>query len=271
MQLSVIIIGYNSWVFLEKNLASLAFLFNNPQTEIIYVDNASTDGTPDQIKRRYPNIFVIENRKNAGVSIARNQGIRKASGKYLWFLDSDTEVTETALATMLQFMDETSGAGLCGCKMYGQDGQVQESCRKFPSVCGKLKATIRIFSRKLNGNIKAAPQPAYDTASEKPFEVDYVIGACQLIRKEAQEKTGLLDEHIFYGPEDADFCLRMKQSGYAVYYLPQVSIYHAYQRIASHKIFSPITLKHLWGLIYYFWKYRRGVKSQRVIVQTATQ
>jgi GT2 family glycosyltransferase len=261
MQLSVIIIGYNSWHFLEKNLASLAFLFNDSQTEIIYVDNASTDETLAQIKHRYPNIFIIENLNNAGVSVARNQGICKASGKYLWFLDSDTEITEPALAAMIKFMDETPRAGLCGCKMYGQDGQTQNSCRKFPSLHGKLKAAIQIFARKLNGNMKktAMHREAYDMDSKEPFEVDYVIGACQLIRREAQEKTGLLDEHIFYGPEDADFCFRMKQAGYAIYYLPHISIYHAYQRISTHEIFSGITLKHIQGLIYYFWKHREGL------------
>ncbi|MDR1437098.1 MAG: glycosyltransferase family 2 protein [Candidatus Symbiothrix sp.] len=257
MQLSIIIIGYNSWHFLERNLASLAFLLHEPQTEIIYVDNASTDGALAQVRQRYKGIQLIENRKNAGISIARNQGIRKASGKYIWFLDSDTEITETALKTMLKFMDETPAAGLCGCKMYGQDGQVQESCRKFPSLRGKLAAAVHILSKKTDGKAKTASghSHAYNTDSEKPFEVDYVIGACQLIRKEAQEKTGFLDEHIFYGPEDADFCLRMKQAGYKVYYLPQVSIYHAYQRVSSHKIFSKITRKHLWGLLYYFWKH----------------
>ncbi|MDR1119327.1 MAG: glycosyltransferase family 2 protein [Dysgonamonadaceae bacterium] len=258
MQLSIIIIGYNSWHFLEKNLASLAFLSNSPQTEIIYVDNASTDGAPAQIRQHYPAIHIIENRRNAGISVARNQGIRKASGKYIWLLDSDTEITETALTAMLKFMDETPGAGLCGCKMYGQDGQVQESCRKFPSLSGKLHAALHILCRKLIGNTTAisSHSRAYNTNRETPFEVDYVIGACQLIRKEALEKTGFLDEHIFYGPEDADFCRRMKQAGYRTYYLPQVSIYHAYQRISSHRIFSKITRKHLEGLIYYFWKHR---------------
>ncbi|MDR0756608.1 MAG: glycosyltransferase family 2 protein [Tannerella sp.] len=258
MQLSVVIIGYNSWHFLEKNLDSLAFLYGDPQMEIIYVDNASTDGTPARIRQRYPTVRVVENRKNAGISVARNRGLSLASGKYIWFLDSDTEITEPALHALLKFMDETPDAGLCGCKMYGQDGQVQDSCRKFPSLRGKWKAAVHIILRKLSGN-RLAPSrclQAYDTNQENPFEVDYVIGACQLIRREAQAKVGLLDEHIFYGPEDADFCLRMKQAGYAVYYLPQISIYHAYQRISSHRLFSRITREHLWGLIYYFWKHR---------------
>jgi len=258
MKLSIIIIGYNSWHFLEKNLASLKFLKNEQETEIIYVDNASKDNTIIEIKRLYPFIRILRNSKNMGVSKARNQGIREATGKYIAFLDSDTEVTKEAINEMVTFMDNNPGAGICGCKMYGQDGKVQPSCRKFPTISGKMKAGIRIIAGKLGYNIYAtfAKNNYYDTDVETPFEVDYLIGACQIIRKEAQEKVGELDEKIFYGPEDADFCLRMKKAGYKVFYLPQVSIYHAYQRISNNKIFSKQTRKHLLGLGFYFWKNR---------------
>ena len=258
MKLSVVLIGYNSWHFLEKNLASLAFLQQRKDVEIIYIDNASTDRTMSEIVRLYPDITIFQNTRNTGVSIARNQGIRKAVGEYIWILDSDTEVSEAAMDAMLAFMTENPEAGVCGCKMYGQDGCVQFSCRKFPSITGKIKTGIRIIAGKLKSNTSASSciKSDYDTDVETPFEVDYVIGACQLVRKEAQEKAGELDEHIFYGPEDADFCLRIKQAGYKVFYLPQISIYHAYQRVSSHKVFSKLTWKHLQGLVYYFWKHK---------------
>ncbi|MDR2139255.1 MAG: glycosyltransferase family 2 protein [Tannerella sp.] len=258
MRLSAVIIGHNSWHYLEKNLASLHFLSCDPQVEIIYVDNASTDATLREIRRLHPHITVFENRSNAGISAARNRGIRAASGEYIWLLDSDTEASETSLAAMLSFMDEHPEAGLCGCKMYGQDGRIQNSCRRFPTMGGKLKAAFRIFTRRLRGKapVSRAPRDSdYDVNATRPFEVDYVIGACQLFRRTAQEKIGLLDEHIFYGPEDADFCLRMKQAGYKVFYLPQVSMFHAYQRISSRRIFSKINGRHLLGLAYYFRKH----------------
>lgn len=259
MRLSVVLIGYNSWHFLEKNLHSLLFLKDRPDVEILYVDNASTDDTISNIKAFYPSVQVYVNPENLGVSKARNQALGKASGDYFWILDSDTEVNETALNEMIAFMDTHSCAGICGCKMYGQDGTVQDSCRPFPSIKGKLQAGMRIVWNKLGGKHKEYPSVSYNKNGATPFEVDYVIGACQLIRKEAQQKIGWLDEHIFYGPEDADFCLRMKQAGYKTYYLPQVSIYHAYQRISSHQVFSAMTLQHLRGLIYYFWKHRKEI------------
>lgn len=258
MKLSIVIIGYNSWHFLEKNLASLRFLGKNPEAEIIYIDNASTDGSIEKITTKYPAIQIIVNENNEGVSVARNQGLRRASGEYIWFLDSDTVVTEAALSGMIAFMEKNPDVGLCGCKMYGQDGKTQQSCREFPTIEGKLKSGIHILGKKIGLNLYATSieRGNYDTDVQKPFPVDYVIGACQLIRREAQQKVGELDEKIFYGPEDADFCRRMKMNGYQVYYLPDISIYHAYQRISSSKIFSKINWKHLCGLLYFFWKYR---------------
>ncbi|MDR2916578.1 MAG: glycosyltransferase family 2 protein [Tannerella sp.] len=257
MRLSVLLIGYNSWHFLEKNLHSLLFLKDRPDVEILYVDNASGDDSVSKIKALYPFVKVYANPGNLGVSKARNQALKKASGDYFWILDSDTEVNEAALDEMVTFMDSHTCAGICGCKMYGQDGTVQDSCRPFPSLKEKFMSGMRIVWNKLGGRRRDCPPISYDKTGNTPFEVDYVIGACQLIRREAQQRTGWLDEHIFYGPEDADFCLRMKQAGYKTYYLPQVSIYHAYQRISSHQVFSSTALQHIKGLIYYFWKHRK--------------
>ena len=88
------------------------------------------------------------------------------------------------------------------------------------------------------------------------FEVEYVIGACQMIRREAFKEVGLLDEHIFYGPEDADFCIRLHQKGWKIYFLPYVSIIHEYQQISRKKFFSKMSYIHLKGLLYFFWKHK---------------
>ena len=259
-KLSVIIIGYNSWHYLEKNLNSLNFLLNRPDVEVIYVDNASTDKTRLKIKQLYPSVILIENSKNRGISVARNQGIKRTSGEYIWLLDSDTEIDVLPITTMLSFMDEHPEVGICGCKLFGQNGVIQASCRKFPTISGKLKAALYILGKKINLPLYTSfhQQNTYNKYWETPFEVDYVIGACQLIRKSAQEKVGLLDENIFYGPEDADYCFRMKQAGYKVFYLPQVYFFHAYQQVSTYKIFSKLTREHLKGLLYYFWKHRNS-------------
>jgi GT2 family glycosyltransferase len=260
MKLSVILIGYDSWHFLDRNLASISFLDKNLDSEVIYVDNGSGDGSFLKTGEHYPWVRVLKNNWNEGISVARNQGMKQASGDYILLLDSDTEITKEALDNLLAFMDEHPEVGLCGCKMYGQDGSVQDSCRPFPSIRGKIKAGFQILAKKLHLPVSKTGA-YYDKEAAEPFEVDYVIGACQLIRKEARQKVGWLDEKIFYGPEDADFCLRMKRAGYPVYYLPQTAIYHAYQRVSSHRIFSQLNKKHIQGLCYYFWKHRIRKKA----------
>jgi GT2 family glycosyltransferase len=196
------------------------------------VDNGSEDGSKTNVSEQFSRVHLIKNRWNTGVAAARNQGIRQAKGEYVLLLDSDTEMTPLAMDTMLKFMDEHPEAGLCGCKMFGQDGTVQKSCSPF-----HRESTV-------------------------PFAVDYVILACQCIRRELFDTVGLLDEKFFYGPEDKDFCLRLKQAANIQYYLPQAAIYHANKRKSSHRIFSVLTKKYVQGLLYYFWKNNLFIPAQ---------
>ncbi|MCC8146906.1 MAG: glycosyltransferase family 2 protein [Bacteroidales bacterium] len=263
MKVSILLIGYNSWHFLQNNLKSLSFIEKRRDVEVIYIDNGSVDGTVANLKKMFPFVKVTVNKTNRGVAAARNQGFRRAVGEYIWILDSDTQVTEKSFKEMLAFMEKHPEVGLCGCKMFGDNGVVQDSCRKFPSIKAKFKAGINILLKKLGIYDPYAPKSHdYDKNQEEPFEVDYVIGACQFIRSTAQKKVGFLDENIFYGPEDADFCLRMKKARYKIYYLPHVPIYHAYQRVSTYHLFSKMNLKHIQGLIYYFRKHSKKNSHQ---------
>jgi len=248
MKLSVIVIGYNSWHYLEKCFASLSFVYENADYELIYVDNGSTDGTLEKIKKNFPSIIIIENGENLGISKARNRGINQAKGEFLWLLDSDTETTREVCEAMLNFMETHADAGLCGCRLVGLDGKPQASCRRFPKIVEKWKAMWRIILKRPKLDIQ------YDLEQTAPFRVDYVIGACQMFRREILAKTGTLDEHFFFA-EDADFCRRITLAGYKIYYLPQVSMFHSYQRISTQKPFSKVSRKHFFDLVYYFWKW----------------
>jgi GT2 family glycosyltransferase len=95
-----------------------------------------------------------------------------------------------------------------------------------------------------------------DWSHDEIMKVDYLIGACQMIRRETLEEVGLLDENIFYGPEDVDFCLRVYQHGWNVYYFPHTKIIHYEQRLTKKKYLSSLSLRHLKGLIYLYWKYQ---------------
>ena len=229
----------------------------------MYVDNASTDETRVAVSYSYPNIKMICYPINRGVAAARNIGMVNAASEYIMFLDSDTEMNKEAYYEMMKFMDENPDVGVCGCKLYGQDGVAQNSCKKYPTRKSFFKGLLRSLGKQVGLDIypNAYTESNYNMDQSQPFEVDYVIGACQLIRRKAQTKVGFLDEKIFYGPEDADFCMRIKQAGYRVMYLPMVSISHAYIRPSSTKFFSKLTCKRICGLFYFFNKVDRCKKQ----------
>ncbi|MCQ2210937.1 MAG: glycosyltransferase [Paludibacteraceae bacterium] len=254
--LTIIVIGHNSWHYLQKNFASLEFLKEDPEVEVLYVDNASTDETRAAITYSYPYIKMINCGMNRGIAAARNIGMVNSASDYLLFLDSDTEMNKEALEGMRSYMENHEDVGVCSCKLIGQDGLPQASCKHFPTRLGVVKSGLHNIGVKFGLNLFAASyaKTLYDTSGSEPMEVDFVIGACQLIRKKAQIKVGFLDERIFYGPEDADFCRRMKKKGYKTIYLPYISISHDYQRPITKKFMSLQTLKQIKGYSYYFRK-----------------
>ncbi len=255
MSVTVIVIGYNSWHYLQKNFASLNF-FKDGEADILYIDNASTDETRTAISYSYPNVKMIACGVNRGVSAARNIGMVNSSNDYLWFLDSDTEVNEEAFRTMLDYMEKHEDVGICSCRLMGADGKPQASCKHFPTKRGVIKSGLHNMFKRLGWNIfpNAYSETIYKVEGTEPLEVDFVIGACMLVRRKAQCKVGFFDERIFYGPEDADYCRRMKKANYKVVCLPYVSIFHDYQRTVSQKFFSKLTIKQIKGLSYYFSK-----------------
>lgn len=263
-KVAIIVIGHNSWHYLQKNFASLEFLMNDPSVEIIYVDNASVDESRAAISYSYPSVKIISCANNQGVAAARNMGIVNSLSEYVLFLDSDTEMNEEAFRAMVEYMDNHEDVGVCGCKLIGQDGLPQASCKHFPTRVGITKSGLHNIVVRYGYNIfedsyYKTLYPAEQTEGKEPLVVDFVIGACQLIRRKAQVKVGFLDDRIFYGPEDADFCRRLTTVGYKTVYLPYVSIQHAYQRPISQKFFSLQTIRQIRGYSFYF---RKVVKER---------
>ena len=250
MKVSVVILAWNSASTIEACLDSLPAGLTVSH-EVIVVDNGSRDQTVSLLRGRFPHVRIIANRKNLGVAPARNQGIRSAQGEYILILDDDTIVHPGALDQLVRLLDSRPEVGLCGPKLVDVEGQLCLSCRLFPTLLDKLG---RRFPSTLTRRAARRAELA-DWAHDTLRPVDYMIGACQLIRRRALDEVGLLDERIFYGPEDVDLCLRMHQAGWQVVYQPAAVVTHAEQRIAR-SAFSRLGWKHLRGLAYYFWKHR---------------
>lgn len=247
---SVIILTWNSTEFLGPCLTSLAEGFSTSSYEMIVVDNGSRGLSPAALRHAFPTMRLIVNQANRGVAPARNQGIRVAQGEYIILLDDDTLVQPGALEQLVAYGDAHPDVGLCGPRLIDAQGQLQLSCRLFPTVSDKLARQLPFaWARHLSRTVEMAD---WDHLTIR--EVDYMIGACQVIRRAALAQVGLLDERIFYGPEDVDFCLRLRAAGWRVVYNPAVAIVHRERRIAR-SVWSRLGWKHLWGLGYYFWKH----------------
>lgn len=245
MRLSIIILTYDHLDDTRKCLDSLQPLMAHGDIEVIVIDNASVDGTPDYIRTHYPDVRLTVNPVNRGVAAARNQGFAQATADTILILDNDTIANERAIQGMMQYLDSHPSVGLCACRMTDAQGNVQRSFRPFPSAIGKLLSVVGL-------RLAAEKYRADDEGIIEPY---YVIGACQMMRRKALEQVGTLDEAIFYGPEDADLCHRMRQAGWQVKYLPQYSIIHTYYRRTSRHPLSRLGRYHIRGLLHFYRKH----------------
>lgn len=246
IRLSVIIITWNQLSYLQECLHSLHPVMRREDVEVIIVDNGSNDGTDQYLARNYPQVRLHVNACNKGVAYARNRGLELSKGSKILFLDNDTIVNENAISGLEAYLDEHPQVGLCACRLVDGNNRIQDSFKPFPGLWLKVKNVLRI-----TGHVPDLQIPT------SPFEPVYVIGACQMIRREVIDCIGLLDERIFYGPEDADYCLRIVAHGWKVVYLPQYMIIHHWRRATNKKLFSRLAWKHFCALCYFYAKYKR--------------
>ena len=226
MKLSVIIVNYNVQHFLEQCLYSVRKASKNCSAEIFVVDNNSVDGSIAMVKQKFPEVQLIENKKNTGFSYANNQAIKVSTGEYVLLLNPDTVVEEDTFEKVIAFMDAHSNAGGLGVKMLDGKGHfLPESKRGLPTPAvafykifglSNLFPTSKIAGRYHLGFLD----------KDKIHEVDVLSGAFMLLRKSVLDKIGLLDETFFMYGEDIDLSYRIILAGYKNYYFPETRIIH---------------------------------------------
>ncbi len=226
MKLSVIIVNYNVQHFLEQCLHSVRKASKNVSLEIFVVDNNSVDGSVEMVKEKFPEVLLIENKKNTGFSYANNQAIKVSKGEYVLLLNPDTVVEEDTFEKVIAFMDTHSNAGGLGVKMLdGKGNFLPESKRGLP--------TPSVAFYKIFGLSKLFPKSKtfgkYHLGyldKDQTNEVDVLSGAFMLMRKSVLDKVGLLDETFFMYGEDIDLSYRIILGGYKNYYFPETRIIH---------------------------------------------
>ncbi|MDI7274752.1 MAG: glycosyltransferase family 2 protein [Anaerolineae bacterium] len=223
--LSVIIVSWNTAPLLRACLDSIRQHSTGVSTQIIVVDNASDDGSAEMVAGRYPGAVLISNASNLGYARANNQGISRASGRYVLLLNSDTEVRAGALAAMVAYMDGHPQVGAAGPRLIGPDGTIQRSYDLFP-----LRPWQMAWQKGLDviwpGNALTRRGRIGRWDPTRPLAVDWLVGAALLVRGDVIALVGGLDERFWMYGEDLDWCYRIRRTGWQVHYLPQAAVYH---------------------------------------------
>jgi len=250
---TIVVVAFDVRHELERCLGSIDE-HAGVETQTVLVDNGSTDGTSDWIHQNYPGVEVIGLPRNIGVA-ARQHGLERAAGRYTMFLDSDAALTAGALPTMRRALDEHADWGLIGPRLVYDDGTLQLSCRRFPPRLLPLlrrPPLARFFddSRTVRRHLMA------DFDHERVRPVFYVLGACQLFRTSLALSAGQVEPRIFFGPDDIDWCIRIRDAGGEVVYFPEATVVHSYRRLTSSAPVSSAAFRHLRAFAYFQWKYR---------------
>lgn len=229
IDLSIIIVNWNTLNLLKDCLNSIFQQTWDVSYDVWVVDNGSSDGSPDMVRREFPQVHLIENRTNMGFSRANNQAIRQSSGRYILLLNSDTEVIGDALRAFVRFMDDHPEAGAAGCQLLNPDGSLQFSCGRSLRLRSVLLGGVlanQIFKKLFPHRTFFAEYGLCEEDHGRSQEVDLVMGACLILRRDILEKTGLFDENIFLYFEEIDLCYRIRKAGLKIFYTPQASVRH---------------------------------------------
>jgi len=223
LDLSAIIVNWNTRGLLSQCLRPVYETVGDLDFEVLVVDNASTDGSVEMVRREFPQVRLIENAENVGFARANNQAIHVSRGRYVLLLNSDTQVLPDSLSRTVQFMDGHPGVGIAGGRLLNSDGTFQASYTPFPTLWREfliLSGLGRLLIRETF--------PSYGPRIEKGAHriEGYMEGAYLIARQEAVEQAGGLDERIFMYAEDVDWCYRFHRAGWEVWYLPQATIIH---------------------------------------------
>lgn len=223
MKLSVIILNYNVRYFLEQCLISVQDAIQNLDAEIIVVDNNSTDDSCDRVKRRFPNVILIENKENSGFPKGNNIGVAKAKGEYLCILNPDTVVAEDTFTKVLAFAEKQSNLGIIGCKLIDGTGNfLPESKRGIPTP---FVAFTKVTGLYKISNIFNKYYAAHLTENQTG-KVEILVGAFMVMKKETYLEVGGFDENCFMYSDDIDLSYMVLKTGKANYYFHETSVIH---------------------------------------------
>ena len=225
MELSIIIVNWNSKDYLQKCIASILSSKIEATFEIVVIDGGSFDGSGEMLKQCYPQVKFLQSDKNVGFAKANNMAFKSSSGSHILFLNPDTEVVVPAIDILFDQMQKLSGAGAIGCRLLNADASVQTSCvQSFPTILNQLLNSE--FLRTLFPKSRLWGMTSLFGVSNEPAEVEVLSGACIMMRRSLFEQIGQFSEDYFMYAEDMDLCYKVRQAGYENYYIPNATVFH---------------------------------------------
>ncbi len=254
--ISIIIVSWNVKTLLRACLQSLTAACQtapNLTSEIIVVDSASSDGSPDMVRAEFPQVTLIASDQNLGYAGGNNTGAKNAAGQYLFILNPDTVLQPDALAKLINFMEDHPKTGAVGPKLLWPDGSVQSSRRRFPTV-GSLFWESTLLGQWFPNNRYIQRYHMVDTSPDTLQQVDWVVGAAIFIRRAAWEQVGPIDQDFFMYFEETDWCYRCAKAGWDIYYLPTAEITH-YEGKSSEQVVAARTIRFQRSKLRYTQKY----------------
>ena len=258
-RLTVVIVSFQVASLLRVCLDALQICLEGEDAEVWVVDNASTDGSSNMVEKEFPHIKLIRNPDNRGFAAAVNQVLHGQRGQYILLLNPDAVINGRALTTLLGFLNEHREAGVVGPRLVDAEGCPQPSVGSFPSL-RLMMSELGGLSRFFPGPRRCAIHPNACQHPQGPHMVDWVCGACMVVRQEAVAEVGLLDEEFFFYGEDVDWCKRFRSAGWSVWYVPMAEVVHLGGRSVALAVPEGTTdawhAQACWNDIVYFRKHR---------------
>ena len=220
MDLSVVIVNWNTRDLLLQCLASLYETIHNLCFEVWLVDNASTDGSVAAAQEQFPKVRVIQNSRNLGFAAANNLALRQIQGRYALLLNTDAMLSEGAVQELFHFMENNPDVAMVCGQLLNPDGSKQNSIANFPSLA------LLLTNETLLRIVFPDTYPSKLRHYEAPIEIESCIGACMMVRKTAMDSVGLLDERFFFFFEETDWAYRMRRAGWKIFFVPSARIFH---------------------------------------------
>lgn len=223
VDLTVSIVNTNNRDLLRECLRSLFEGTQRISLEVYVVDNACTDGSAEMVEREFPQVRLIRNSRRFRFCANHNQALQRGAGRYLLILNEDTVIPAGAFDDLVALMDAHPEVGAAGVTVLNPDGTLQYTYADFPTLFSQFTLVLSLNRFLRAGHFPFHPLPS---ESSQPIEADWVYGACMLVRRETMDQAGLLDEEFLIYAEETDWCYRIKEAGWKVYFVPGVCIYH---------------------------------------------